>query len=98
MHPQEHSVAEQSRVFAEARIVIGEDGSALHNIIFSAPGAILLVLSVPERMNLWHLGICETIGHKITYLEAEPAPAGKASIDCEVLDAVISEIERHATM
>jgi capsular polysaccharide biosynthesis protein len=98
VHPQEHSVAEQSRLFAEARIVIGEDGSALHNIIFSAPGAIVLVLSVPGRMNLWHLGICETMGHKVTYLYAKPDQAGGASVDCEILDAVISEIERHATM
>lgn len=67
LHPQALSLAEQAGLFAKARIVIGEDGSALHNIIFSAPGTRLGVLMDPQRTNLWHAGICHLLGHRLAY-------------------------------
>ena len=52
------------------RIIIGEDGSALHSIIFSRKQIRLIVLMSPNRMNLWHAGICEILDHQISYMEA----------------------------
>ncbi|MDI7776356.1 glycosyltransferase 61 family protein [Asticcacaulis sp. EMRT-3] len=65
--PETLSIPEQIRIMREARVVIGEDGSALHNIIFSHPGMRLGVLSWPERTNLWHMGICQILGHSLAY-------------------------------
>jgi len=67
LHPEALSLAEQACMFAKARVIVGEDGSALHNIIFSAPGARLGVLMDPQRSNLWHAGICHLLGHHIAY-------------------------------
>jgi hypothetical protein len=42
----------------------------LHNIVFAEEGCVLGVIGVPERVNLWHLGICEALGHKAAYTQA----------------------------
>jgi hypothetical protein len=65
--PESLSIPQQIRLMRDARVVVGEDGSALHNIIFCDPGARLGVLTLPERSNLWHLGICQILDHKIAY-------------------------------
>lgn len=70
VHPEEFSLAAQARIFRDARIVIGEDGSGLHNIMFSEPGALLGVISFRERVNFWHLSICQELGHRLCYIAA----------------------------
>jgi len=70
-YPEQHDLLEQARIFANARCVVGEDGSALHSVIFTRPGARLGVLMHPNRMNLWHAGICDTMGHEIGYNQVE---------------------------
>ncbi len=67
VYPETLSLAEQAHLFSTARIVVGEDGSALHNVIFSAAGARLGVLMDEHRDNLWHAGICHLLGHQIAY-------------------------------
>ncbi|ADU13933.1 glycosyltransferase family 61 protein [Asticcacaulis excentricus] len=67
--PERLSVAQQFQLMREARVVVGEDGSALHNIIFSNSGAKLGVLSLPERTNLWHAGICHILGHTVAFMD-----------------------------
>ncbi|MGC4106921.1 MAG: glycosyltransferase 61 family protein [Thermomicrobiales bacterium] len=76
VRPETLSLPAQARLFRAARIVLGEDGSGLHNIIFSEPGCALGVISVPDRINLWHLGLCQAMRHRISYVGAEIAPDG----------------------
>jgi capsular polysaccharide biosynthesis protein len=42
--PDGLSVGEQARLFSEAEIVVGPDGGALTNIVFSQPGVVLVEL------------------------------------------------------
>ena len=39
--PEEHTVAEQYALFAQAGAIVGEFGSGLHNSLFSAPGIVV---------------------------------------------------------
>jgi capsular polysaccharide biosynthesis protein len=71
VRPEEFSLAAQARIFRQARVVLGEDGSGLHNIIFSEPGCLLGVVSVPDRLNLWHMAICQHLGHRLCYVATE---------------------------
>ncbi len=67
IHPQTLSIAEQIGIMREAKIVVGEDGSALHNVVFGQSGLRLGVISLANRDNLWHLGICQIMSHRISY-------------------------------
>lgn len=67
IYPETLSMSEQAWIFSRAKVIVGEDGSALHNIIFSAPGTRLGVLMDAGRCNLWHAGICHLLGHQIAY-------------------------------
>jgi hypothetical protein len=69
LHPEKLSLSEQAGMFAKAKVIVGEDGSALHNIIFSTPGTRLGVLMDPQRSNLWHAGICHLLGHRLAYAQ-----------------------------
>ena len=70
IHPEQLSLFEQAKLFNHAEFIIGEDGSALHSIIFARKKIRLIVLMSPNRMNLWHAGICEILDHQISYIEA----------------------------
>jgi len=92
--PETLSVPAQARLFDSARVVVGEDGSALHNILFARPGAALGVLGGAGRRNPWHLAMCRELGHRIGYVAAEPAsgliePAAFAAL-LDQLEAVVS--------
>jgi capsular polysaccharide biosynthesis protein len=50
-----------------ARIVVGEDGSALHNVAFAESGLTLGVLTTPERDNLYHLTLCQIKDHRLAF-------------------------------
>ena len=47
--PEEHSVAEQIRLFRDARLVLGIHGSGLSNIVFSAPGTAVVEIFEPVQ-------------------------------------------------
>lgn len=70
--PEALSIVDQVDMFQDARLIVGEDGSGLHNIIFTEPGATLGVINSHDRINLWHLGLCETLGHRISYILSKP--------------------------
>lgn len=89
--PETLSIQQQIMLMRQARIVLGEDGSALHNIVFCSPGAKLGVLSLPERNNLWHLGICQLLDHRIAYLNLPAEP--DADLDINVFNAFIDNLE-----
>lgn len=88
-YPEQFSLEEQAHTISNARVVIGEDGSALHSLLFAHPGAILGVLMLPDRLNLWHAGICDTMGHRIAYHQIHDRALGKpdiANIEAFVVD------------
>lgn len=60
--PQEYSLAEQARIFSTASIVVGEDGSALHNIAFCQPGTQVMMWGRSDRINLRHLSVARAAG------------------------------------
>jgi capsular polysaccharide biosynthesis protein len=45
LHPQELSFPDQVRIFANAKIIAGPGGSALHNTVFSSPDVRVLILA-----------------------------------------------------
>jgi hypothetical protein len=89
VRPEEFSLPAQARIFNQARIVVGEDGSALHNIIFSDPGCGLGVISVPERSNLWHMAICQNLNHHLCYIGARIGDDGTPSVNGDTYNAMI---------
>jgi hypothetical protein len=74
IRPEEYSLPAQAKIMRSARIVVGEDGSGLHNIIFAEPECTLGVISVPDRVNLWHLAMCQAMGHRLSYVAADILP------------------------
>ena len=92
VHPEEYSLPGQARIFNRARAILGEDGSGLHNIIFSEPGCRLGVVSIPERVNLWHLGICEQLEHSIAYIVTESNTHGARLADETAFNQLIDVI------
>ena len=94
VRPEEFSLAGQAKLFNTARVVIGEDGSALHNIIFSDPGCRLGVISVLNRLNLWHMEFANSMGHNLSYVAAETKLDGRKVISkasfLEMLDRIES--------
>lgn len=90
VRPEKLSVVQQIRVMQNARFVMGEDGSALHNVIFSEPGLRLGVLSLPERANLWHLSICHVMGHRAAYCYGQ---SDQSIIGLQKLDDFIDVLE-----
>ncbi|MCY1670973.1 glycosyltransferase family 61 protein [Novosphingobium sp. SL115] len=91
-YPEEHDLTAQAHAFSAARLIVGEDGSALHSVLFTQPGAVLGILMQPDRMNLWHAGICDTMGHRLAYHQLPAAdPSGDAPLD---LDAIATFVQR----
>jgi hypothetical protein len=98
VEPSTFAVPAQARIFRQARIVIGEDGSALHNIVFAEPGCVLGVINTSSRPNLWHLGICEVLGHRLSYLTASPGADGREIADEAAFAALIDRLEAIASL
>ncbi len=70
VHPEKLSLQEQARVFSDAAIIAGEDGSALHNSIYSRPGTKILCLDF-HRANLLHASIANVMKHKLAYVHGD---------------------------
>lgn len=96
VHPQDLAVREQIALMQGARIVVGEDGSALHNVAFCRPGAALGVLSTPERDNLYHFSICQIRGHKVGYCPVADGLSDDAA--ATVLDDFLDVLEAEADL
>jgi hypothetical protein len=60
-NPLELSFAQQVNKFRNASLVLGEDSSALHNVLWSE-GADLAVMAPRGRFNYYHIGIQATNG------------------------------------
>ncbi|MEH3146011.1 MAG: glycosyltransferase family 61 protein [Methylobacterium frigidaeris] len=68
VHPEAMSFAEQVRLFATRRVVLGSVGSALHTAIFAPPGRRVIGLSHAARINpTFHL-VDVLAGNEVAYL------------------------------
>jgi capsular polysaccharide biosynthesis protein len=95
INPEKYSVAQQAAIFSRARAIVGEDGSGLHNVIFTEPGCVLGVIGIPERTNLWHVGICELLGHRSAYIQACFDAAGQRMVRAADASDLLAAIEAH---
>lgn len=75
VYPETLTFAEQRKIFSEADVVLGEDGSGLHNVIFCRPGARLGVIAT-DRKNTLHAMIANTCGLHVTYISASAVDDG----------------------
>lgn len=82
-HPEEYNLQDQAHYFSQARVILGEDGSGLHTIMLTDPGAVLGVLMRADRNNLWHAGICHNMGHHVAYHEI----SSDGGIDIQPIDS-----------
>jgi capsular polysaccharide biosynthesis protein len=69
--PQHEPLPAQISAFRQARCVVGESGSGLHNSIFCAPGAVVGVLGPAQRRPLIQSRLCKIFGQKIAYAVGE---------------------------
>ena len=60
-------VREQIGLMQNARIVVGQDGSALLNAVFAKPGLTIGVLNTAGYDNLLHMGIAQIRGHRLAF-------------------------------
>lgn len=63
------TVAEQAKVLSGAKHVVGPHGSALANLIFAAPGALLVELFHPGHKNRCYVNIADACGHQYAALD-----------------------------
>jgi capsular polysaccharide biosynthesis protein len=78
VRPHELSLAEQRNVFHHADVVVGEDGSAMHNTIFCRPGTRIGLIAM-GRINYIHLLTARALGHRVTFIPSEPAEDHEAN-------------------
>ena len=68
IRPENYPFEEQVKIFTESSIVIGEDGSAMHNSIFSQPGTIFINLRSDLNGSLIQGHLCSTFEQEIFYV------------------------------
>jgi len=83
--PGRYSVAQQARVFAEARAVIGPHGGAMTNVVFMRPGSLVVEFFHPRYINPCYWRVAWANRCRYAYLVGEtdktgetPAPPGDA--------------------
>ena len=70
--PEELPIDEQVRLFAQARMVVGEYGSGLHNSIFCGPGSLVVNFRGTEgHPGFLQSGLCEALGQDVGYVFCE---------------------------
>lgn len=73
--PLEYSFLEQIAVFRAYDFIVGEDSSALHNVVFREPSDLLIITS-PSVQNLIHVGVQDILGGRFGLVCAEEAERG----------------------
>lgn len=68
--PEILSFQEQIRLFAEAELVMGEFGSALHTAVFS-PSSTAVVILANSLMNWTQSGISALRGQRVQYIRPD---------------------------
>lgn len=93
VHPEEHSVAEQARLFHGATVIFGAHGSGFANLVFCRPGATLVELFEPHpaRTTSAYWVLSRQVGVTYRALPARRAVESTAPID---LWADVDAVER----
>lgn len=73
VRPETMTLPEQIRLFASARAIIGECGSALNNAVFSLPGTHIAAIQNAEHPDHLQAQIAFLKGQNIFYALGEPA-------------------------
>ncbi|MDR3403929.1 MAG: glycosyltransferase 61 family protein [Chthoniobacter sp.] len=78
VRPEEMPVGDQVRMFAEAKVVVGEAGAALANVGFCHPGAAVLEIQTERFGDSWIRSTCLLMGLRWHVFHAPnvPAPPG----------------------
>ena len=72
VHPQEMTLTEQAAVFAGARVIVGEYGSALHGSVYAAPGTLTIGLRGTARHpSFVQSGIAAALDQQVGYVLGE---------------------------
>jgi capsular polysaccharide biosynthesis protein len=58
------SFAEQVRLFSEAKVVVGPHGAGFTNMVFAAPGAVVVELFSPTYINGCYWALANASGHR----------------------------------
>lgn len=93
MHPEQHDLRDQAHLFSNARLIVGEDGSGLHSVMLTNPGAVLGVLILPDRSNLWHAAICDAMGHRVAFHELKGGTDPGEPLDIVGIERFVSELK-----
>jgi capsular polysaccharide biosynthesis protein len=64
VEPERLTVEEQVRLFASAKLVVGEAGAALANVGFCTPGAVVLEIQTAAFGDGWIRSTCHFFGHR----------------------------------
>ena len=95
VYPETLSLAQQHKIFADAKIVFGEDGSGLHNSIFSAPGTRVGIVHMGKD-NMFHAMIANNLGQSVGYYDStaldEKAPFADRTVSMAQVDRAIDEL------
>jgi hypothetical protein len=70
--PEREPLQGQIAAFRQARLIVGESGSALHNNIFCGSKTVIGVLVAGSRWSLIQSALCAAFGQKIAYAIGEP--------------------------
>ncbi len=77
--PEELAIDDQIQLFAQARIIVGEYGSGLHNSIFCAGGSFVVNFRGTEgHPGFLQSGLCEALGQDVGYVFCETEIAAGA--------------------
>jgi hypothetical protein len=87
--PSGRSLLQQAEVFDGAHTVVGEDSSALHNVIF-CDDVRLVVINSSRRKNLLHLSLARLSGSECSYVFCAEDSAGRFVCDSAALDEVVN--------
>ena len=72
VHPQELSLREQASLFSQARLIVGEYGSALHGAVHARPGTLTIGLRGTARHpSFVQSGVADAMGQQAGYLLGE---------------------------
>ena len=94
--PETLSLEVQAEIFADAEMIVGDDGSGLHNCIYAPPGTPVLVLKF-NRTNLFHATLAQALDQPLAFLDSERIDddsGGTYHLDLDRLETAIEALAR----
>lgn len=97
-HPQDLDLPEQVAIFRNAEVLIGEEGSGLHNSIFARDGSHVITLRGPMNHSLIQSGLCraknQTLHAALGQEETSLGDGREAnfSISTDQVDQLVTEL------